>query len=80
MADQGGCLVELSKVDVDDGTGNTAIELIVAAQAVDLRDLGEGLAPALRPVMALVRARSPRIVEDRALGDEIEAIAAALQA
>ncbi|MEL6792815.1 MAG: aromatic amino acid lyase, partial [Pseudomonadota bacterium] len=53
----------------------TAIEMIVAAQAVEQRDLGGGLAPALRPLLALVRGVCPRFEDDRALGDEIEALA-----
>lgn len=57
----------------------TALEMIVAAQAVDLRGLGSGLAPALRPMLAEVRAVSPHLEDDRPLGDEIEALAARLR-
>lgn len=57
----------------------TAIEMVVAAQAVELRALGEGLSPALRPLMETIRAVSPPLGEDRALGDEIEALAARLR-
>ncbi|MGB0505579.1 MAG: aromatic amino acid lyase, partial [Pikeienuella sp.] len=45
-----------------------AIEMIVAAQAVDLR--GVEIAPALVPVHDRVRAISPPFVDDRPLGDE----------
>ncbi|MEL7465380.1 MAG: aromatic amino acid lyase [Pseudomonadota bacterium] len=55
-----------------------AIEMIVAAQAVEQRALGDGLAPALRPIQTMVRDASPTFREDRALGDEIEALAARL--
>ena len=58
----------------------TAIELIVAAQAVRLRDVAEDIAPALTPVLATLRGLSPPLEEDRALGDEIEAVADRLRA
>lgn len=54
----------------------TAIEMIVAAQAVELR--GVEPAPALRAALAETRACSPRFGADRPLGDEIEALAARL--
>ena len=58
-----------------------AIELLAAAQAVDLRglpqtDLGSGTQEAY----AAVRARVPRLDEDRPLGPDIETIAALLAA
>ena len=56
----------------------TAIELIFAAQAVERRELGDSLAPALRPVMTMVREVSPVFEDDRALGDELEALSAKL--
>lgn len=57
-----------------------AVEMIVAAEAAAQR-LGPdgakgGLAPALRPLMATIRAAAPPLAEDRPLGDEIEALAA----
>jgi len=54
----------------------TAIELIVAAQAIDLR--GSILAPLLKEAHARIRAISPTIENDRPLGAEINALAAAL--
>jgi len=54
----------------------TAIELIVAAQAIDLR--GTAPAPLLAKMHARIRAISPGIENDRPLGDEINALAAAL--
>jgi len=57
-----------------------AIELIAATQAVELRDLGEDLAPALAPAMAAVRAISPPVTADRPLGAEIEALAGRIAA
>jgi histidine ammonia-lyase len=56
-----------------------AIELIVAAQAVDLGDgpkLGRGTARA----MAFVRARVPKLDEDRPTGPDFERLAAAILA
>jgi len=54
----------------------TAIELIVAAQAIDLR--GTAPAPLLAKMHARIRAISPGIENDRPLGDEINALAATL--
>lgn len=51
-----------------------AIELMAAAQGVDLRDQGSP-APALQSSYDLVRQHSARLVEDRALAEEIEAVA-----
>ena len=56
----------------------TAIELIVAAQAVELRDLGDALAPALHPVLSRIRQHIPHLTEDIPLGAPIEALAADL--
>lgn len=52
----------------------TAMELMVATQAVELR--GAEIAPILRPVMAQVRELSPTLEGDRALSGEIEVLAA----
>lgn len=56
-----------------------AIELVAAAQAVDLANI-ERLAPRLSKVHAAVRARSRFIDDDRPLGREIETIAEELVA
>ena len=53
-----------------------ALEMIVAAQAVDLRQVE--IAPALAPAMAKTRSVSPHFTDDRPLGGEIEALAARL--
>src|SRR6266851_3218801 len=53
-----------------------AIELMVAAQAIDLRDPTPRLGPALAAAHAAIRARIPRLDDDRSLGDEIERLAA----
>lgn len=54
----------------------TAIELIVAAQAIDLR--GTAPAPLLAKMHACIRAISPGIENNRPLGDEINWLTAAL--
>jgi histidine ammonia-lyase len=54
-----------------------AVELIVAAQAVDLR--AAPLGPPLRHVYEAVRARVPKLEEDRVLGTDIEAIAGLIE-
>jgi histidine ammonia-lyase len=55
-----------------------AVELLTAAQAVDLRGLVDGHDVPLERELArahdAVRAASPVLVEDRLLGDEIEAV------
>ena len=53
-----------------------AIEVLLAAQAVDLRGLTP--APALRPFHGAVRARVPTMREDRILGDDIAAVVAVM--
>ena len=53
-----------------------AIEMIVAAQAIDLRDID--IAPALVDARSTVRSVSRRFTDDRPLGGEIEALAARL--
>lgn len=50
-----------------------AFEMIVAAQAIDLR--GIKIAPALAEAMAMTRKASPHLTNDRPLGAEIEALA-----
>src|SRR5690606_6040688 len=50
-----------------------AIELLCAAQGVDLRAKGE-LAPGTRPVYDLVRAQAPYLDIDRVLAPEMEAV------
>ncbi|MEO0360009.1 MAG: aromatic amino acid lyase [Pseudomonadota bacterium] len=57
-----------------------AVEALVAAEAVERRSLGEGLAPALRPLVETVRRAAAPFVEDRAFGEEIEALAEAMEA
>lgn len=55
----------------------SAIEAMVATQAIELRELGEdALAPALLPVINSVRSVSAAVEVDRALGGEIELLAA----
>lgn len=53
-----------------------AIEMIVAVQAIDLRDAD--IAPALDEVRSMVRGASRRFTDDRPLGGEIEALATRL--
>lgn len=55
-----------------------AIEALAAAQAYAIRGLEP--APALRPLLAAIRARVPPMVEDREVGADIEAVEAALAA
>ncbi|MBV8566083.1 MAG: aromatic amino acid lyase [Methylobacteriaceae bacterium] len=47
-----------------------AIELLLAAQALDLR--GVPAAPALRPLVAALRLQVPMMVDDRLMADDIE--------
>lgn len=53
-----------------------ALEMIVAAQAIDLRAVE--IAPALKDARSMVRGVSRRFTDDRPLGGEIEALAARL--
>ncbi|MCY0870285.1 MAG: histidine ammonia-lyase [Firmicutes bacterium] len=53
-----------------------AIELICAAQAIDLQGASDQLAPRTRALYAQVRARSPQVREDRSLAGDIERVAA----
>jgi len=58
-----------------------AIELLAAAQAVDLRELPQAaLGQGTRAAYTTVRARVPRLDEDRPLGPDIEIIATLLAA
>jgi histidine ammonia-lyase len=56
--------------------GVLAIELIVAAQAIDLRAPAPALGAPLAAAHGAIRARVPRLDEDRSLGSEIETLAA----
>lgn len=58
----------------------SGIEMIVAARAVALRGLGDGLAPPLAPVLAKIASISPLSAGDRPLTDEIEVLAEAIAA
>jgi histidine ammonia-lyase len=53
-----------------------AIELICAAQAIDLQAAIGQLAPRTRALYEAVRARSPQVREDRSLAADIERVAA----
>jgi histidine ammonia-lyase len=53
-----------------------AIELMVAAQAIDLRQPAPLLGPAMAGAHAAIRARVSRLEEDRMLGPEVEVLAA----
>lgn len=53
----------------------SAIEAIVAAQAIDLRNLTEPIAPALVPIYKHIRSVSEPLENDRPLGIEIESLA-----
>src|SRR5438552_5862 len=62
---------------LDNARGVVAIELLAAAEAVDLvgrEDLGAGT----RAVYGRVRERVPPLLEDRPLGADVERLAAAL--
>ncbi len=56
----------------------TAIEMMVAAQAVELRGTDGTLGPPMAALLPRIRAVAPPLASDRPLGDEIEALAAAL--
>ncbi|MEM6661340.1 MAG: aromatic amino acid lyase [Pseudomonadota bacterium] len=51
-----------------------AIELLIAAQAVEMRGIQE-IAPMMRSTLAAVRKVSPTVQDDRPLSDDIEALA-----
>lgn len=55
-----------------------AVELLLAAQALDLK--GTAPAPALQPAHAAIRAKVPAMVEDRVLADDIAAVHALVTA
>lgn len=55
-----------------------AVELLVAAQAIELRGTAAELNPALSAVLARIRSISPALEHDRPLGAEIDAMTAAL--
>ena len=57
----------------------SAIEAVVAAQAIDLRKLSASIAPSLKKVYQEVRTVSPLFEADRALGTELEALASKLE-
>jgi histidine ammonia-lyase len=57
-----------------------ALELTVAAQAVELRELGDGLAPRLRRLLAKVRQSVAPLGADRPLGSELTALAEVIAA
>lgn len=56
-----------------------AMELMVATQAIELRAPAQ-ISPAMRAAMKQVRAVVPPVTEDRALSDDIEALAARVTA
>lgn len=53
----------------------TAIEILVALQAIDVRDIEASLAPALRAYYRKLRQVTPMVEQDRPLGADIERIA-----
>jgi histidine ammonia-lyase len=55
-----------------------AIELVAAAEAADLVGM-DGFAPATRAAHAAIRSLVPPLLEDRALGDDVERLAADLE-
>ena len=55
-----------------------ALEMLIACQAVDLRDSVADLGQGTRAAYDVLRAISPQLTEDRPLGHEIEALIAAL--
>lgn len=61
---------------VGDALTVVAIECLLAAQGMDLKALAP--APALRPLLAAIRAVVPTMVEDRVIGDDIDAVRAVL--
>jgi histidine ammonia-lyase len=69
----------LSQV-IDHARMLTAIELIVAAQAVELRGTADQMGPWLTKSLARIRETSPTLVEDRPLGADIMAVAGRIAA
>ena len=56
----------------------SAIELMLGAQAVELRELGGNIAPAMARTVETVRLHSPALAEDRALASDINTLADAI--
>ena len=57
-----------------------AVELLIAAQAIDLRGTAHGLQPALAAVLAQIRSISPTLEHDRPLGRDLDDLAGAISA
>lgn len=55
-----------------------AVELLIAAQAIDLRGTAHDLQPALAAVLAHVRSISPALEHDRPLGWDLDELAGAI--
>lgn len=55
-----------------------AAEMIVAAQAIDQRNLGANLPPRLRPIYAQTRHHSPALTQDRSLAPDLQTLAETL--
>jgi histidine ammonia-lyase len=55
-----------------------AVELLAAAQAIDLRGTAHDLQPALAAVLAHVRSISPKLEHDRPLGRDLDELAVAI--
>jgi histidine ammonia-lyase len=55
-----------------------AVELVTAAQAIDLRGTARDLQPRLAAVLAHVRSISPKLENDRPLGGELDDLAVAI--
>jgi histidine ammonia-lyase len=73
----GGVAVRQARRLLENARGVVAIELIAAAEAVDLVG-ADGLGAGTRAVHAAVRAVVPPLVEDRPLGGDVERLVAAL--
>jgi histidine ammonia-lyase len=56
-----------------------AVELMVAAQAIELRGTAGDLAAPLAAVLAHIRSISPALRHDRALGAELDGLAAGIR-
>ena len=56
----------------------SAIELLVAAQAIELRGTAADLKPRLAAVLSYIRSLSPALIVDRPLGPEIDSLTVAL--
>ena len=62
---------------VDTAETIVAIELLIACQAIDLRQKKPG--PAMRALHGRVRERVPPMIDDRVIADDIEAVKALVQ-